>query len=514
MSGERNSQSENNKRIAKNTFLLYIRMLFSMFVSLYTSRVVLNVLGVDDFGIYNVVGGVVGMFTVLSGSMSAAISRFLTFELGRKDAQKLRSVFVTSVNIQFVFSFAFLLLTESVGFWFLNEKMNIDSCRLEAANWVLQCSIFTFVINLVSLPYHALIIAHERMKAFAFISILETLLKLLGVSLLAFSLWDKLVTYAVFLFCNALFIRLIYQIYCRKHFDECVYQFSFDKGQLKEMIRFAGWNFIGASSSVLKDHGVNIVINLFSGVAVNAARAVSVQVSNAIGAFVSNFMMALNPQITKSYASGSFSYMNTLILQGARLSFYLLLFFSLPVLIETETLLSFWLGSFPDHSVSFVRLILLLAMSDALSGTLITGMLATGKIRNYQIVVGGLQMLNFPISYGLLKYGFPPESTMFVAILISINCLLVRLFFLKRMVGLSVVYYLHHVVGNVFGVALLSLFVPMVLHISMGQGLFRFLMICFVSSVNTLFAVYFVGCSVEERQMIRNRICLLLKRKQ
>ena len=369
--------SENNKRIAKNTLLLYFRMLLLMVVSLYTSRVTLAALGVEDYGIYNVVGGVVAMFSMLSGSLSAAISRFITFELGRGDKERLKTVFSTSVNIQIGLAIIIMVLAEIGGVWFLNCKMNIATERLLAANWVLQCSIITFMINLISVPYNAAIIAHERMSAFAYISILETVLKLLVVYLLYVTLYDRLIVYAVLLCLVAIALRLIYGIYCKRNFEECTYHFIYDKSILRSMTGFAGWNFIGVASGALRGQGVNIVINLFCGAAVNAARAISFQVNNAVNSFASNFMTAINPQITKSYASGNYGYMMQLIFQGARLSYYLLLFISLPLILEADTVLKLWLEEVPEHTTLFVQLILVFGMEEALSNPLITAMLAT-----------------------------------------------------------------------------------------------------------------------------------------
>ena len=311
----------NNKRIAKNTLLLYLRMLFLMAVSLYTSRVVLSALGVEDFGIYNVVGGVVTMFSMLSGSLSAAISRFITFELGKGNLPKLKRIFSSSVTIQIILSAIIILLIETVGVWFLNAKMVIPEVRVEAANWVLQFSAITFVINLISIPYNAAIIAHERMSAFAYISILEALGKLVIAYLITVSPIDRLVFYAILMCAVALMVRLTYGRYCKKHFEECTYHFVFDFALLKRMSGFAGWNFIGASSAVLRDQGGNLVINLFCGPAVNAARGIAFQVNAAINGFVVNFMTALNPQITKQYAMGNRDYMMNLIFKGARFSF-------------------------------------------------------------------------------------------------------------------------------------------------------------------------------------------------
>lgn len=276
----------------------------------------------------------------------------------------------------------------------------------------------TFAINLISVPYNASIIAHERMSAFAYISILEAIGKLAIAFLIVISPMDKLVFYAILMCAVALIVRVAYGVYCKKHFEECTYHFIFDKELLKRMFGFAGWNFIGATSAVLRDQGGNVVINLFCGPAVNAARGIAFQVNNAISGFVTNFMTALNPQITKSYAAGDKDYMMTLIYQGARLSFYMLLLLSLPVLVNTHYILSLWLKIVPDHAVLFMQLVLVFAMSESISNPLITAMLATGKIRNYQLVVGGLQMMNLPVSYVFLRIGMFPEVVIVVAIAI------------------------------------------------------------------------------------------------
>ena len=328
--------SANNKRIAKNTLLLYFRMLLIMAVTLYTSRVVLATLGVEDFGIYNVIGGVVAMFSVISGSLSSAISRFITYELGRGNKERLKVIFSSSVVIQVCLALLICILAELGGVWFLNNKMNIPMERMDAANWVLQCSIVTFMINLISVPYNAAIIAHERMKAFAYVSILEAILKLAVVFVLYLSSFDKLATYAVLLVAVAIIIRLIYGYYCKKHFEECKFHFVYDKSVLKDIGGFAGWNFIGSASGILRDQGGNIVINLFCGPAVNAARGIATQVQNAVYGFASNFMTALNPQITKNYAIGNRDYLMFLLYQGSRFSFYLLLLLSLPILLNTK----------------------------------------------------------------------------------------------------------------------------------------------------------------------------------
>lgn len=495
--------SENNKRIAKNTLLLYFRMLLLMVVSLYTSRVTLAALGVEDYGIYNVVGGVVAMFSMLSGSLSAAISRFITFELGRGDKERLKTVFSTSVNIQIGLAIIIMVLAEIGGVWFLNCKMNIATERLLAANWVLQCSIITFMINLISVPYNAAIIAHERMSAFAYISILEAILKLLVVYLLYVTLYDRLIVYAVLLCLVAIALRLIYGIYCKRNFEECTYHFIYDKSILRSMTGFAGWNFIGVASGALRGQGVNIVINLFCGAAVNAARAISFQVNNAVNSFASNFMTAINPQITKSYASGNYGYMIRLIFQGARLSYYLLLFISLPLILEADTVLKLWLEEVPEHTTLFVQLILVFGMEEALSNPLITAMLATGDIKKYQLTVGGLQLMNFPVSYMLLKFGLFPEVTIIAAIVIGQWCLATRLYMLRSMIGLSSIAFMKKVYLNIVSVSIVAMLPPLLLHIVMIEDRWlRFFAVLAVSVVSTLASIYYIGCSKSERDLV------------
>jgi len=501
--------TENNKRIARNTLLLYFRMLFLMIISLYTSRIVLNALGVEDFGIYNVAGGVVAMFSILSGSLSAAISRFITYELGKNNILKLKVIFSSAITIQIGLGIVIVFFAETIGIWFLNTQMNISIERMVAANWVLQFSIITFIINLISVPYNAVIIAHEKMSAFAYISIFEAIGKLLIAYLITISPIDKLIFYAILMCVVAIAIRLLYGYYCKRHFDECRFHFIWNKQIFQQIFSFAGWNFIGASSAVLRDHGGNIIINLFCGPTVNAARGIAFQVNNAIQGFVSNFMTALNPQITKSYAVKNYTYMMTLIFQGARLSFYMLLLLSLPIIINTHYLLTLWLNTVPEHTVLFVRLVLIFAMSESISGPLITAMLATGNIRNYQIIVGGLQMLNLPISYILLSLGAIPETVLIVAVLISQCCLMARLYMLKKMIKLKIKDYLKKVYFNIITVSIIAIILPICMQERLAENFINFLLSSLICMLCTYLSIYYIGCSYEERKFIYNKFLIL-----
>lgn len=503
----------NNKRIAKNTLFLYVRMLFLMFISLYTSRVVLNALGVDDYGIYNVVGGVVAMFSVISGSLSASISRFITFELGKGRVDRLKRVFSSAITIQLCLGGGIVLLAEPIGIWFLNNKMVIPADRLIAANWVLQLSILTFFVNLISVPYNAAIIAHEKMSAFAYISIIEGVGKLLVAYLIVISPIDRLITYAVLMAIISIIIRFTYTYYCKRYIEECQFKLVFDKHLLKQMFGFAGWNFIGAVSGVLRDQGGNILINLFGGPVVNAARGIAMQVSHAITGFATNFMTAINPQITKSYASGNYEYMMSLIYRGARFSFYMLLILSLPVIINTPYILSLWLGVVPEHTVLFVRLILVFAMCESISNPLITAMLATGNIRNYQIVVGGLQLLNLPLSYILLRIGAIPEVVTMVAIALSLTCLFARLFMLSKMITFNIWGYVRNVLMNVVLVCVLSSIFPILMYYNLRYGTFtNFLLNSIVCLISTCITVYFIGCSCNERRFVNEKVMLIINK--
>jgi len=502
------SQAENTKRIAKNTLMLYVRMLFSMLVSLYTSRVVLNTLGVEDYGIYNVVGGFVAMFSLISSSLSASTGRFLTFELGKGDIEKLKRVFSTSLSIHTVLALTVFVLLETVGVWFLNAHMTIPANRLSAANWVLQASVVSFMLGLFSVPFNASITSHERMSAFAYIGILDVCLRLAIVLFLAHSPWsfDRLIVYSLLLVAVGVLLQCIYYVYCYRHFPECRLHFSFDRGCWKEMGAFAGWNFISCTAGLLKEHGVNVLLNIFIGPQINAARGIAVSVSTAVCSFAGNFMTALNPQITKSYAAGDKEYMFSIVERGSRFSFYIILIFSLPILFETDFVLTLWLKHYPEHTVNFVRMILLISLTDTLSNTLINLQYATGRIRNYQIAVGGMLMMNFPLSYVCLKVGLPPESTLFVAFFIAVACLFLRLLFLRKMAGLSARWYLRNVCLNVALVFVLALILPAVFHFSLHGGWARFLLVSMVSVVCTASVAYGAGCSCAERAFIRRSV--------
>lgn len=507
------SNSANNKRIAKNTIALYVRMLFLMGISLFTTRVVLQALGVDDYGIYNVVGGIVALFSILSHSLSTACSRFLNFEMGRGNFDRLKAVFSTSVTIQIALAIIIAILTEIGGTWFLNTKMVIPDDRLVAANWVFQFSILTFCVNLISVPYNAAIVAHEKMSAFAYIGIYEGVAKLLVCYLVMESPMDKLITYAALIFVIQLSVRFIYTWYCSRHFEECSYHFLYDKPLMKELFSYAGWNFIGSAAGVLRTQGGNIIINLFAGPAVNAARGVANQVNHAISGFSTNFITAVRPQITKSYAAGDIAYMTTLVNQSARFSFYLLMVLSLPIIVNIDFILGIWLETVPESTPIFVILTMIFTMIEAFSHPLMTAQLATGKVRNYQLVVGGINLLNLPVSYVLMRIGFGPEIFLYVAIFFSVVCLVARLIMLQKETGFDSLCFVRKVLGNCSVVTIVALILPLLAKQYGRNNWLSFFLIALLCVVTTLLAEFYLGCSKKERTFAINKAKEIIQKK-
>ncbi len=498
--------SDTNKRIAKNTLALYARMLFTMAVSLYTSRVVLATLGVDDFGLYNVVGGFVAMFSFFNAAMSSATQRYMNFELGRGDAERLGRVFCTSVNIHALISLLVLALSETVGLWFVYTQLSIPADRFTAALWVYHSSVLATVVMVMSIPYNAAIIAHERMGAFAYISVLEVVLKLLIVYLLVAADVDKLKLYAVLMLLVQLLVRVIYGRYSGRHFAETRYRRMWDGPLFREMTAFAGWNLFGNIAAVAFTQGLNVLLNMFFGPAVNAARGIAVQVQNAIKGFCVNFQTALNPQITKSYAAGDTAYMHSLVFTSSKFSYFLLLMLSLPVMLETPVILGWWLGTVPAHTVAFVRYILVISMVDSLANPLIQAASATGRIRRYQAVVGTMLVCILPAAYVALKLGAPPEGVFVVQLAVFCVAQLARIWMLRPLVSLSLRAYLRKTAWPICCVSAVSLVVPLAVYVSLQPSAVRFVVVCASSALSVAASVYFIGLTQGERTFLIDRV--------
>lgn len=501
------------KRIAKNTLAMYIRMAVTMLIGLYTSRVILNVLGVEDYGTYNVVGGVVSMFSLLTASMSGSISRYLTFSLGKGDREQLQCVFSVSLEVQMVLSVVVVLAVEAVGVWFLNTQMKIPADRMGAANWVMQCSLVSFVVGLLMVPYNASIISHERMNIYAYISIWDAVMKLAIVYALYVSPFDKLKSYAVLLLVVSTLTTIIYWIYCKRHFEECRFRVVRDKRLLKEMTSFAGWGMIGDGAWILNTEGVNILINMFFGVVLNAARGIATTVDNMVQNFVRNFMTALNPQIIKSYAAGDFEYMHRLIFMGSKYSYFLMLFFFVPISLETRAILTLWLKTVPDYAVVFSQLTLMSTMCMMLGNTLVTAIQATGKIRKYSLVMGSMALSNFPLTWIAFALGASPVWAYIIYFVIFFTMIFVRLYMVKDKIHMSAWAFINNVLLRAACATVLAFILPAIVCLVQPDSFWRLLEVCVVSVIGSLLAIYYGGMNDFERNYVTNVVRCRWKKK-
>lgn len=502
-----------SKRVAKNTLYLYFRTLLVMGVSLFTSRVILDALGIENYGIYNVVGGFVSMFAVLSGTLTAGSQRFLAYEIGKKESD-IQRIFSTTVTIHIVLAIAIFVLLESIGLWFLNYKMVIDVERMSAANWVFQCSVITFCINLISIPYNAAIIAHEKMSAFAWISIFEVIAKLACVYMLYVISGDLLIIYALSMLGIATILRLIYGAYCHRNFPKCRYNYTYSRSTFGEILNFCGWNFIGSTASVMNGQGINMLTNLFFGVSLNAARGIASQVDSAINSFVQNFMMALNPQITKSYAAEDYTTVNQLIIRGTKFAFFLFGVLCLPIFLNAEYILSIWLKQVPPHTCSFVRWAIIYTLCQTLSRCLYTTMLATGKIKKYQIVVGSLSLMAFPTAYAFFYFGMKAEYGYVAMTIFSLVCLIARLFLLKEMVSMfSPRVFVRDVLFRIMSCTIPVLIFVYIIHSQLPNNNF-FTIACETSFCILLSctSIICIGMTKTERQIIFNALSTKFKK--
>lgn len=494
-----------NKRVAKNTLFLYFRMILIMLVTLYTSRVVLAELGIKDYGIYNVVGGIVMMFSFLNNCMSSATQRFMTFELGRGNMDRLKKVFATSLNIHITISVIIAILAETIGLWFVNNKLVIAPDRMVAANWVYQFSILTFCVNIIQVPYNAVLIAHEKMSVYAYISILEAFLKLGIVYLLVIAPADKLIVYGILVFAVQLIICGIYQVYCRRNYVESKFKLFWDKNLYRQMSGFAGWNLFGSVAWLLRDQGLNIVLNLFFGTAINAARGVATQVSSAVMGFISNFQVALNPQITKNYATGNIPEMEKLSYLGIKFSFLLLFTMAFPLCLNIDYVLHLWLVEVPNYTALFIILIMIDSLAGNLFGVpLMTSLSATGKIRNYQIVVSCIILCILPAGYVALRLGCDAPSVFYISIVFTLVSGFVRFLFCHKQIGYSLRRMASEVLLPIAGVSILSLPLPIVIKsLWLGaQTCANFILLCFIAASITVIVSWFVGLKAHERQTL------------
>lgn len=504
--------TDNNKRIAKNTLLLYFRMLLMMFVTLFTSRVVLDKLGVTDYGIYNVVGGVVAMLGFLNSSMSNAVQRYLSFEIGKNNDEGVNRIFNVSLLAHAgIAAFVFVVL-EIAGVWYLNTHMNIPTDRMDAANWVLQCSIFTTLFTIVQVPYNAIIISKEQMGIYAYISILEVILKLLVVYMLAIGTFDKLKLYSILIMIVTIGIMMVYRFYCASKYSEAKFRFVKDWNLLQQIVSFASWNMLGELAWVFTGQGVNIILNSFFGPIVNAARGLAEQVNGAVNRFVANFQTAVNPQLIKNYASNQLEEMKRLLYRSTRFSYYLLLALSLPIILKMDFILHLWLKDVPDYTTGFCQLVLVCSLVSTLSNLLAQVARAYGKIRNYQIVVSVILFMNFPLSYIVLKMGYSPLSTMCVNIGVQGALLFIRLRLTNRMIQMTYANFIKNVLFPVITVTAAALIIPLAIYFMLDNSPISFVIVCLVSFVSVCLSAYGLGMNVNERKYILTTLSKLINK--
>lgn len=506
------SVSDNNKRIAKNALLLYVRMFITMLISLYTSRVVLNTLGVENYGIYNVVGGVVATMGVLNGALSTSIQRFLNYELGAGGGERLRLTFSMSLNIYGLFALIFVVLAETLGLWFLNTHLTIPTERLVAANYVYQFSIFTTVVSLLGTPYNAAIVAHERMDVYAYTSILEVVLKLVVVFLLLAISFDKLIGYGLFVACASCAVTAIYYLFCRKHFAECRYRVCWDGTLFRSLFSYFSWNLFGSAAGVAKTEGLNVLLNVFFNPIVNAARGIACLINNVLMQFFNNFYTAVRPQIIKYYAQGNTREMMDLVFRSTKYSFFLCLLVSLPVLIEAPFLINLWLGQLPAHAVAFTRLIVVISVIDALASPIMTAAHATGRIKLYQFVVGSIMLCNIPVSYCLLKVFANPLIVYWVSLALTATAFVVRLFILKRLINFSIRQYLSGIVLRIAVLTVLSSLLPVALSAILREGFGSSVSVIAVSLLSCCGVIWGLGMNRSERAFVVKAISNKMKR--
>lgn len=501
----------NSTRIAKNTIALYFRQILIMLVSLYTVRVVLATLGAEDYGIYNVVAGVVTMFGFLSGAMATASQRYFSFDLGKGDTEHLKTTFSVTFQIYLLIIAVVVFIAETFGLWFVNHKLVISAGRMTAANWIYQAAIVSFVLTLVTTPYMACIIAHENMKVYAYVSIVEAVMKLGIVFLLKVLPFDKLSLYGVLLAAVAFINTGIYRLYCHKHFEECRLYFVKNGKLFREIVGYSGWNLFGSVVGVFKNQMTNILLNLFFTPIVNAARAVASQVNSAVTSFSQNFSTAVRPQIIKSYASDKKDECISLVFYGCKITFFLMYIFSFPLILEMDFILELWLKNPPELAVIFTQLALIDAVIDSISYPIMTLAQATGKIKLYQGVVGGILLLNLPVSYVALKLGAPAFSVMVIAIGITFLAFIVRLLIVKHLTEFSLRAFVLQVVLPVAAVSVCSAVVPVFLKMIVKNAIAEFFAVVFSSVIFCGVFILFFGLKKSERNVlvlkIRGRFC-------
>lgn len=495
--------AQNNKRIARNTMMLYIRMFVMLAVGLYTSRVVLDVLGVSDYGIYNIIGGVVVLFSFLNNALISATQRFLNYNLGRKDTNAVHTVFCMSMNAYFLLAILFLILSETIGLWFVQTKLNIPDDRLDAALYVYQFSIVTFIINILRIPYNASIIAYEKMDFYAYISLIEIILKLAVVYLLYIIQYDKLIIYSLLYTMVPLLINIIYKVYCNKYFKTTKYKLTWDKNILRNLLSFSSWSLFGSLANMSAQQGINILVNLFYGVSANAAVGIANQVTSHVYQFISNFQTAFQPQIVKTYAANEIGAFHKLIFRSSKFSFYLMFFLAFPIILSSQQILEIWLVEVPNNTAIFCQLILGFLIIECITAPLWMAVQATGKIKKYQILMAICIFLNFPLTYIVYKIGMPVYTAWIIRIIVNIITFNARLIYMKRKMDFPVVSFMKEVIKPIIIVSAISIPLPLWLNNMLNKDIFNLLLLIVCCIITSTTAIILFGLETNEKKMLK-----------
>ena len=490
---------KNSSTVAKNTIALYFRQILIMLVSLYSVRITLDVLGVEDYGIYNVVAGVVTMFSFLRGAMASASQRYLCFEIGIDNQEETEKIFAITVTIYAILSLVIVIIAETLGLWFVCNKLVIPESRFTAAMWIYQTTVVSFIFTIMTTPYMSSIIAHEDMKIYAYIGIIESLLNLAVCFILKIGKADRLILYAILILAVNIINTLIYRTYCRIHYQECRFRLLIEKDKSKEMFSYVGWNLFGNAVGVFNNQIMNIAINNFFNPVVITARSISSQVNSAVTSFASNFTNAMKPQLIKNYAAGDKDSVDKNVSEGCRISYFLMLVFSIPLILEMYTVLDIWLKEIPDYTVIFTRLALVENLINSLNLQIMTLAQATGRIKLYQSVVGGILLLTFPISFIALKMGAEPYVIYIISIIICLTATVVRLVIVKHLTEFSISHYVKSVYLPCIKVTAVSIVIPIILHYAIYGRFVRLICVVLASVMMTAFSVLSIGITKEER---------------
>lgn len=506
--------SSSNKRIAKNTVLLYFRTFITMVVSLYTSRVVLAALGFEDFGIWNVVGGIVAMFLFIKESLSSVVNRFLTFAIGTGDQQEIDKAFSTSIIIHVILGVLIVLFVESVGLWFLAEKLVIPAAKMGIAYKVFHISVISTFFSIVTVPFHSALISYERMDVYAYLGLWDAFAKLLIAFAVTVVSENRLVVYGLLILASSLSVSVFIVCYVRKTFPKMRAYFVRDKQMYRSVFAFSGWSLLGNIAWVGYSQGINMVINMFFGPVVNAARAISSQIEQSVRTFVTNFQTAVNPQIIKNCAAGDWSAMHLLMFRSSKFSAYLLFLFALPIVLEVDTILVLWLKNVPEHSASFCRIMFAVILLETMANPIQVGVSANGDIRKWQTVISAILLTIVPLSYAALYFGMPPESVFVVYLVVEIFACVARVWIAREKIHLPMRRYLIEVVAVIAYVMALAAVLPLVLHLAMPDGLLRFFVVLLLGFATSCASIYFLGLDAGEKAFVYNKIVRRVIRKQ